>query len=466
MLTFHHVNVRNALKLRRYYKNCTHRLCEYSVGTKLMWRQHTSPLFAEAEGCLIVKHTYCKKPYFDFPVPMTPDGDVTKALDAIDAWCVENGVTPNFLTVPEEKLPVLTERYPLLTTDCNRIWCDYLYHAADLITFAGRKYSGQRNHINKFKKLYPDAFFRPITPEDAETLDRFWTEFHKVFNKDSSLARKELCYARKLTEQIGKSWCLAGAIELHGEFIAISLAEICGDTLVCHIEKALPQYEGIYPTMVQAFAAHFGKDCTYINREDDGGDRGLRTSKTQYLPVALGKKYKVETAAELSRLVALPTISTERLVLSELTRADIPVYNRLCLDDDRNRYWGYDYRKDLKGQPTENYFYRVAQIDFKHRLAANFAIRLDGQLIGEAVLYHFDGKGNAELGLRILPEFAGHGYGREAFEAVANWSLYDLGITALQAKCYHENESSQKMLSACMRPKGQDETFLYFEKKI
>ena len=56
MLEFKHINVRNAPRLDRYYKNCAYRLCEYSVGVKLMWRQHFNPMFAEAGDCLIVRN--------------------------------------------------------------------------------------------------------------------------------------------------------------------------------------------------------------------------------------------------------------------------------------------------------------------------------------------------------------------------------------------------------------------------
>ena len=49
--------------------------------------------------------------------------------------------------------------------------------------------------------------------------------------------------------------------------------------------------------------------------------------------------------------------------------------------------WGYDYRQDLKGELTEDYFLSVARRDFAARRAVNFAVRLDRQLIGEVVLY-------------------------------------------------------------------------------
>jgi len=467
MLDFKPIQVKNAARLRRYYSQCTYRLCEYSVGVKLMWRQHWHPEFAESSGCLVVRnHSRHFGTIFDYPVPLPGEGDVDAALDDIDAWCTEHGIAPTFGTVPVEEREYLVDRYPYTIVDNNRLWQDYLYRAEDLMTFAGRRYSGQRNHINKFHKLYPDAAYRELTEEDSEAVEAFWEEFHRIFNKEDALAKNELCYARKLMRQVGKSWVKAGAIELDGKLLAISLGEVCGDTLVCHIEKGLPQYEGVYPTMVQSFAAAHGGGLRWINREDDAGDRGLRTSKLQYLPAEMGSKIRLRVRNELAFLDEIPVLKSERLTLDALREEDRAAYNRLCLDDERNRWWGYDYRRDLTGDLTEDYFLEVARRDFQHRLAVNFAIRLDGRMIGEAVLYQFDYRGGAELGCRILPEYAGNGYGAEAFRRAAEWSLYGLGLRRLRAKCFHENEASKRMLETCMRPNGQDDIYFYFEKVV
>lgn len=467
MLEFKSVQLKSVPRLRKYYSKCSYRLCEYSAGVKLMWRQHWHPAFAESHGCLvIINRSHHFGHIFDYPVPLPGIGDVDAALDDIDDWCREQGMTPIFGVVPEEEREHLMNRYPYTVVDNDRLWQDYLYRAEDLMTFAGRRYSGQRNHINKFRKLYPTAVYRPITREDADKVEAFWEEFHQIFNKEHALAKMELCSAHKLMRQVGKPWVRAGAIELEGKFIAIALAEVCGDTLVCHIEKGLPQYEGVYPTMVQSFAAANAEGLRWINREDDAGDKGLRTSKLQYLPAELGAKIRIRVRNELAYLDAVPMLTSERLTLDALTEADKADYNRLCLDDERNRWWGYDYRKDLKGDLTEDYFLEVTRHDFANKLAVNFAIRLDGKFIGEAVLYNFDYKGAAELGCRILPEYAGNGYGAEAFRRAAEWSIYQLGLYRLKAKCYKENEASRKMLSACMRSAGEDETFYYFEKTV
>ena len=104
--------------------------------------------------------------------------------------------------------------------------------------------------------------------------------------------------------------------------------------------------------------------------------------------------------------------------------------------------------------------------DFANRIAINFAVRLEGRCIGEVVLYNGDWRGSMEQGCRIAPEFAGHGYGTEAFAAVADWALYHLGLTRVVAKCYKENAASERMLSFCMRHTHDDEMFRYFEKLV
>ena len=191
MLEFQPIQVKSAAQLRQYYSQCTYRLCEYSAGTKLMWREHWHPEYAETNGCLVVlNHSEHFGPLFDYPVPLPGEGDIEAALDEIDAWCIEHGAAPSFGVVPVEEREFLMDRYPYTTVDNSRLWQDYLYRAEDLMTFSGRRYSGQRNHINKFRKLYPDAVYRPLTPEDGGAVDAFWEEFHQIFNKERSEERR------------------------------------------------------------------------------------------------------------------------------------------------------------------------------------------------------------------------------------------------------------------------------------
>ena len=220
---------------------------------------------------------------------------------------------------------------------------------------------------------------------------------------------------------------------------------------------------GVYPATVQAFAQEFAVDgVRWLNREDDAGDKGPAYLEAPVPARPPWREAALRRAQRAGQHHRDPHLTTARLTLDALTDADKTAYAALCLDDDRNRWWGYDFRKDYDGTPYEDYFLAVAREDYARSRAVNFAVRLDGALIGEVVLYRFDSRGGAELGCRVSPDFAGHGYGTEAFAAVADWALYRLHLAHVVAKCYKENDASYRMLSSCMHRAGEDETFFYF----
>lgn len=85
-----------------------------------------------------------------------------------------------------------------------------------------------------------------------------------------------------MTEYVGSDLFISGGFTRNGEIISFCLSEICGETLIDHIEKALPDYEGIYPATVQEFAKAFAGGVKYINREER-----CREPRTSYFQTAI-----------------------------------------------------------------------------------------------------------------------------------------------------------------------------------
>ena len=140
---------------------------------------------------------------------------------------------------------------------------------------------------------------------------------------------------------------------------------------------------------------------------------------------------------------------------------DIEAYNRLCLDAERNRYWGYDYRVDC-AVPERDYFFLDQKKDFSTRTTMTLAIRLEHAFIGEVILHNFDYKGSAEIGIRLLQEYGGNGYGREAIKTIIGYGLYTLGLDVIHAKCHRANVPSYNLLSSVMRKNGENDRYYYF----
>ena len=93
----------------------------------------------------------------------------------------------------------------------------------------------------------------------------------------------------------------------------------------------------------------------------------------------------------------MPVIETARLILDEIKYSDLDIYNEIIFDKDRNVYWGYDDMLSIDGEPEYDSFYKVARMDFDAHEAINFAVRKDGKMIGEAVLFDFRKEGDIGL---------------------------------------------------------------------
>ena len=220
---------------------------------------------------------------------------VGKDPDALAALMLRELGPVRFCLLTPDECRELQARYPHAThAEFERDWVDYIYHAEDMVSLVGRAFSGQRNHINKFKKLYPDHRFVEINHENLDDA----VEFCRQYYSDNPPASDELIAERdaifELLENF-EAYAQIGGLLHNGErFVGISIGEIVGDTLIIHTEKAYRSVEGSYPTLFNSFAKRF---CTegvrFINREEDCGQEGLRTSKLSYHPCLLLEKWSL-----------------------------------------------------------------------------------------------------------------------------------------------------------------------------
>ena len=451
--------------MQPYFEGCFLKISDYSAAFKLMWQKHFSLEFAYVDDCVVFKECYQGRIYFHFPMELK-SGDAERALDSIEMYCRERNIRVHYTCVPREKMDIMIARYGMEMRITNhRRWRDYLYVAEDFKTFSGKRFSGQRNHINKFKKLYPGYSFVPLTGADIRVMEEFLDKFkERQLAKGTVMAREELEGVYELLPHLDDLKLKAGALEVEGQIIAISIGERCGDQLVIHIEKAFTDYEGAYPAMAQEFARHFATDgVNYLNREDDSGDPGLRKSKLQYNPVALIDKYDIFPRRAIDRVSHLPVIATERLTIKEITDMNSLEFYRLEYDEERNRYWGYNWREHYSGNPTPEFFMQGIREDFERREEMPMGIYAGRNFVGEVVLHNFGYRNDCEVGVRLLPEYEGKGYAAEAVLGAMNYAFFELNIEKVLAKCFKPNLRSRAMLlSAGMRPAGEDQTYYFF----
>ena len=169
-----------------------------------------------------------------------------------------------------------------------------MYLTEDLIQLKGRKYHRKRNHIKQFTDKYAYQYV-PLTHEWIAECLRLETEWCDLRHCDviPGLASESVATKEALThfETLGIK---GGAILINGKVEAFTLGESLNrETVVIHIEKANPAYEGLYAVINQTFLGNEWSGYAYVNREQDLGEEGLRKAEESYFPHHMVNKYTI-----------------------------------------------------------------------------------------------------------------------------------------------------------------------------
>lgn len=289
MLNFKKAELEDIETLQDTLDKYTGKICDYSAGNIVFWRNYYKTSFSLNDSALVLRFddmngVRC----YSYPISDDPYAIISELRELEGADLFLSCLT-------EEEYLDVKEKYQIKQTMYSEDWDDYLYEANDIVTLAGRRYSGQRNHINKFKKCYPDAKFERITEENAPIAKDFCRKyFHGIGKVTKVSAIEEAALDEQFDNWIAYNQ-LGGMLRLEDNVIGISVGEIVNDTLIVHTEKADPSFSGAYPMLTNSFAKEFviSEKCRFINREEDCGEEGLRISKRSYHPSEMIKKYTV-----------------------------------------------------------------------------------------------------------------------------------------------------------------------------
>lgn len=276
--------------IESYLAKETTQSCERCFANFYLWCRHYGMKYAIIEDALVIGDFENR---FVFAFPAGEPEQVKKAIERIREYSIENGHPLRLLTVTPDKFALLEEWYPgRFQISYDRDMADYVYEQEKLATLAGKKLHGKRNHINKFKSLYPDWSYEPLNDENVEDCFQMALKWRNQNGCDDDVEKNnEMCVtlnALRLYKELG----LKGGVLKNGEtVVAFTIGERLSDEMfVVHIEKAFADVDGAYPMINQQFVQHECGAYKYVNREEDTGAEGLRQAKMSYKPVFLVEK--------------------------------------------------------------------------------------------------------------------------------------------------------------------------------
>jgi hypothetical protein len=266
-------------------------ISEFTFTNLFIWRHAYQLKISRLKNFLCLLSDQGENSFF---FPAIGEGDMVECYRVLLQYLKEKGALPKIARVPEAVVAKTDWKAEGFVAELDRAQSDYIYLTEDLIKLEGRKYHRKRNHIKQFKEKYTYQYI-PLTSEWISECLRLETEWCDLRHCEviPGLLNESIAIKEAFThfEELGLK---GGAILINEKVEAFTLGEpLNRDTVVIHIEKANSAYEGLYSLINQAFLENQWSEYTYVNREQDLGEEGLRKAKESYFPHHMVNKYTI-----------------------------------------------------------------------------------------------------------------------------------------------------------------------------
>lgn len=291
MLTFQKITPEDRELFAPYLRKNHYLSCIQSFETMYLWSEIYGSRYAIVDGWLLVRSGAPE--YYSFPFG---DGDFREAIDLLLEDAHKQGKKLRFHGLLREQKELLEQNYPgqfQYTSDRGN--AEYIYEAARLSTFAGKKLHAKRNFINRFIQSHPDWRFEPLSAENIPQVAAMHREWARINEGDEKGLHQEGCVVTRCLREYEKLDMLGGVLIAGDKVWGFSITSMISDTVAdINIEKAYADEPGAYPMvcreMTKLILEQYPK-LQFVNREEDTGDEGLRKSKESYDPVMLLEKF-------------------------------------------------------------------------------------------------------------------------------------------------------------------------------
>ena len=268
---------------------------ELTFTNLFIWRTHYCVSWSAAGDWLIFICGHDHRPFALPPVGPEPRAHICRR---VVTWLKEEkGAADPVIDRADKGLAEEMAALPGFAVESAPAQFDYVYRTEDLIHLAGRNYHDKRNHLNSFRRSYR-ASYEPLAAvhlTDCFALAESWCRLKRC-REDLNLMG-EWDAVREALKHFQALELAGGVILINGRVEAFTLGELLNrGTAVIHIEKANPEIRGLYPAINQQFCEHAWSETTFVNREQDLGEPGLRAAKESYNPHHLVEKFRISLA--------------------------------------------------------------------------------------------------------------------------------------------------------------------------
>ncbi len=210
--------------IQHYYDMEPVRNCEFTYANNFLWAPFYDIHYAVVEDMLVF---LSEEDGLSVSCPLGK-GDLKKTVDILTEFFNEKGMPFQMHLVSPAQFEKLEKLYPgRFQVVYDRDSADYVYETERLISLAGKKLHGKRNHINRFKENYPDWSYEEISDENVEeciAMAEIWRQQNGCMEKGEK--HNEFCVTLNALQCRERLGLRGGLIRAGGRVVAFSLLGI------------------------------------------------------------------------------------------------------------------------------------------------------------------------------------------------------------------------------------------------
>ena len=276
-MEFKRVTIQNIDRIKPYILSKDFQSSSFTLGVLFLWADDYKLSYCEEDETIIFRgYSTRNNLYYSYPLGKNP-------------WKLLNQLPKPYtlLYVPEHRI----SEFPGCRILRSETDFDYVYRFEDLYELKGKSKASYRNHINRFLKDHPENHYEILSQKNIPDVIKILNAqtFQNPGRADDIKHNyAALCLYDKLP-------FTGGILYSNGSPAAFSIGEVIGDMLYVEFEKRVDGVDGAPDYNRVKFLSLFAdKGVRYVNREEDCGDPGLRTSKMRMGPDHFIYKYRVD----------------------------------------------------------------------------------------------------------------------------------------------------------------------------
>jgi len=289
---FRPIELEDRALLPEYLEAFQPQISEYTFTNLYVWRKSDRTLLSRQGDVLLVK--VLKSPdEREVLLPPLGSKDLPGTISELIGDVGKEGKLPALYGLSKDQAEALGKMD--FSAKLDRDNSDYVYLVKDLIELPGTRFHSKRQAIKRCLSEHKCEYV-PITPDIVELCLQLQEKWCNLVNCNESKGLREEDQAIKETFlHYSDLNAFGAAVSVDGGIQAFTVGEkLNNDTAVIHFEKANPKVRGLYQLINQWFCRNALAGYTYVNREQDLGEPGIRRAKEGYHPHHMVEKYITE----------------------------------------------------------------------------------------------------------------------------------------------------------------------------